>query len=162
MSSLSALVLLALVVAAPAHAADPVASSHACASVVEPAERLACYDAAFPPTAAEAVPMLTPEQEREQAVARFGLNRQQVEKREPERRRDEGPARIEDVVAGVSYPKSGGRVVTLDSGQVWLLTDAASKGHLSKGDAVVVRKAALGSYMLVTPARVALRAKRLN
>ena len=110
MSSFPALVLLALVVATSAQAADPGTASHACASVVEPAERLACYDAAFPPTAAEAAPMLTPEQEREQAVARFGLNRQQVEKREPERRREDGPARIEDVVAGVSYPKSGGRV----------------------------------------------------
>ena len=136
--------------------------SHPCATVTDPSERLACYDAAFPPATDTRSGAVDLESERTKALREFGLNKVQLRVREPERMRDVSPDRIEAKVARVGYRPTGERVVTLDSGQVWLLTEVTFKGHLRVGDPVVIRTAALGSYMLVTPGRVPLRARRIN
>jgi len=131
--------------------------SHACAGVAEPTERLACYDAAFPP-------LSDPEalaRAREKAVAEFGLSTDQLRERDPSRGRDE-PSRIEAAVAGLGQRADGLRVVTLDNGQVWVLTKVTSKGPLNVGDRVKIRAAALGTYMLVTPGGVPLRVRRMD
>lgn len=148
-------VVLTLTMTAGASAAESPAKSHPCATVADPTERLACYDAAFPP-AADA------ESERDRALREFGLNKAQLRVRDPERMRDVSPDRIEAGVARVDPRPTGERVVTLDSGQIWLLTEVTSKGQLRSGDRVVIRAAALGSYMLVTPGRVSLRARRIK
>lgn len=142
-----------------AFAAEPAGQSHPCATVVDPAERLICYDAAFPPGAET---RSQTEAQRLKALRDFGLRKVQVRSNEPERMRDIDPDRIEATVVGVSNRSTGERVVTLDSGQIWLLTEVTSKGHLKSGDRVVIRQAALSSYMLMTPSRVSLRARRIN
>lgn len=146
-------VVLSLTVTAGATAAE--SSAHPCTTVTDPTERLACYDAAFPP-AADA------QSERDKALREFGLNKAQLRVRDAEHKRDVWPNRIEATVARVSSRATGERVVTLDSGQVWLLTEVTSRGHLTSGDRVVIREAALGTYMLLTPKRVPLRARRIQ
>ncbi|HVR81110.1 MAG TPA: hypothetical protein VHF02_03330 [Luteimonas sp.] len=146
-------VVLSLTVTAGATAAE--SSAHPCTTVTDPTERLACYDAAFPP-AADA------QSERDKALREFGLNKAQLRVRDAENKRDVWPDRIEATVARVSSRATGERVVTLDSGQVWLLTEVTSRGHLTSGDRVVIREAALGTYMLLTPKRVPLRARRIQ
>lgn len=130
--------------------------SHSCAGVAGPTERLACYDAVFPP-------LSDPEalaQAKEKAVAEFGLSSSQLRERTPNHAPE--PSRIEAAVASLSQRSDGSRVVTLDNGQVWVLTKVTSKGPLNVGDRVKVRAAALGTYMLVTPGGVPLRVRRMD
>lgn len=154
--------LLALLLSLPpvgAVAGEP--QSHRCAAVVEPDARLACYDAAFPPAAGVRTQADQAEAQRTRSLADFGLDDRQLQARDPEAAA-RIPARIEARIASVAYRPTGERVVTLDNGQVWLLTEVSSKGNLDSGDPVVVRKAALGSYMLVTESRLSLRARRVR
>jgi hypothetical protein len=155
-------VVLAVVVTNSAIGAEPSVKAHACAAVTDPTQRLTCYDTAFPPVAGAKSGTVDLEAERERALREFGLNKVQLRVRDPERMREIAPDRIEAMVARVTNRPTGERVVTLDSGQIWLLTEVTSKGHLTSGDRVVIREAALGSFMLVTPKRVPLRAKRIK
>ena len=138
--------------------AAPQTAAHACAAVTAASERLACYDAAFPPVAG-AVDMAS---EKERALKEFGLNKSQLRDRDPDRMGVVAPDRIEGSVARVSVRPTGERVVTLESGQVWLLTEITMKGPLNIGDRVIIREAALGSHMLLTPKNIALRARRVQ
>lgn len=158
-TALRAPALLALFVAATqAAAAVPQTASHACASVAAASDRLACYDAAFPPVPG-AVDLAS---EREKALKDFGLNKSQLRDRDPDRMQVLAPDRIEGSVARLSVRPTGERLVTLDSGQVWLLTEVTMKGPLVIGDRVTIREASLGSHMLLTPKHIALRARRIQ
>lgn len=156
------LILLFLATSIDANAAEPSAASHPCTSIGVANERLACYDAAFPPTTTSHSEAVITEDKRTDQLQEFGLNGEQLRAHEPERKRDTRPDRIEAKVAVLSRRRSGERLITLDSGQVWLLTEITSKGPLHVGDPVTIRTAALGSFMLITPARVALRARRIE
>lgn len=155
-------IVLYLIITTCAVAAESSAQSHRCATVTEATERLACYDGAFPPPADARSSAVDIQSERDRALREFGLNKVQLRVREPERMRDVSPDRIEATVARVGSRPTGERVVTLDSGQVWLLTEVTSKGYLKSGDRVAIREAAMGTYMLVTPTRIALRARRIQ
>ena len=155
-------VLVALAMTTAAMAAESSGASHSCAMVVEPNERLACYDTAFPPASDARSGAIDVAAERAKALREFGLNKVQLSVREPERMRDITPDRIEAKVARVSARATGERVVTLDNDQIWLLTEVRSKGQLRSGDPIVVRTAALGTYMLVTAKGIALRARRIK
>jgi len=141
-------------------AAQAPATSHPCVAVIEASERLACYDAAFPPAANARGTAADMAAERDRTLREFGLNKVQLRVREPERMRVIAPDRIEATVARVGSRSTGERIVTLDNGQVWLLTEVTMKGQLRSGDRVTIRQAALGTYMLLTPKKIALRAKR--
>lgn len=155
---LRATACVALFLAVTQAVAAPQASSHACAAITAASERLACYDAAFPPVP-DAVDMAS---EKERALRDFGLNKSQLRDSDPERMRVVAPDRIEGSVARLNVRPTGERVVTLDSGQVWLLTEVTMKGQLRIGDRVTIREAALGSHMLLTPKNIALRARRIQ
>lgn len=136
------------------------AAGHPCAELRDAGERLACYDRAFPPAAGASAVVVDVEAERQQALRDFGLNRQQLRQKDPERMRDVTPGRIEAGVVRVSSTAEGKRVVTLDNDQAWLLTENTSRGDIRAGHRVTVREAALGTFMLVTQGGVALRARR--
>ncbi|MFU8820179.1 MAG: type VI secretion system-associated protein TagO [Gammaproteobacteria bacterium] len=178
MHGLSLAVLLIAIASSAAGAGDP---SHPCAAVDDATERLACYDRAFPRPAEAAAAAASEaahvvQQAPGRAVERapepkaaaatetaeeFGLSLTQLQARDPERvsTRIE---RIEATVTEVGYRPSGERVITLDNGQVWLQTEVTVRGPLRAGDAVAIRRAALGSFQLVTPGRVALRVRRIE
>ncbi|WP_152540961.1 hypothetical protein [Luteimonas huabeiensis] len=147
---------IALACAPAAICAHPIATaappaSHACAEVARAAERLACYDRAFPPS--EAARHAAAELARED----FGLpDRTGAPAAEPV------PERIEARVTRVTYADGGRRVVTLDNGQTWATTEGGSRGHVAEGDSVSVRTGALGGYLLRTPAGVSLRVRRVR
>lgn len=145
-----------------ATAAESSVKSHPCSSVTDPTERLACYDADSPPAAGARSGTIDLQAEREKALRAFGLNKAQLRVREPDRMRATSPDKIQATVAHVGFRPTGERVVTLDSGQVWLLTEVTLKGSLKSGDAIVIREGALGSYMLLTSKRIPLRARRIQ
>lgn len=155
-------VVLAVAVTGVASAAQSPGQSHPCAGIADASDRLGCYDAAFAPAAGAQPSAADLQSERDRALTEFGLNRVQLREREPERMRIVAPDRIEATIARMGSRPTGERVVTLDSGQVWLLTDVTTKGQLKRGDKVVIREAAMGSHMLLTPSRIPLRARRIQ
>ena len=123
-------VALTLATVTAAEATEPSAQGHPCTTVTDPGARLACYDAAFPPA------VVTPpgehiQAEREKQLGDFGLTKVQLRERDPERMGDVSPDQIEAAVARLGSRPTGERVVTLDSGQVWLLTEVTSRGYLT-------------------------------
>jgi len=153
-SSLAATALvLAGLLAAPATAQEA-GRGHPCADVVEPVERLACYDDAFPPAGAEVAAR--------KAVEEFGLDEPALRLRNPWRGRDNSPERIEAAVARVDYTASGAGVVVLDNGQTWVQTEVTSKGPIQQGDTVAIRKASFGTFMLTTPGGASHRVRRIR
>lgn len=130
--------------------------SHPCAAVVKPAERLACYDKTYPPSPA------VYEAAASKAVDEFGLAKSEAPLRNPEAGIEADPARIEGKVARVDHGAGGVRTITLEGGQMWVLAEATSRGHMVEGDVVTVRKGALGNYLMQTPAGVSLRVRRIR
>lgn len=136
-------------------AADPVAATHACASVVEPNVRLACYDAAFPVV----------EEVREAAAHRvereFGLSRAEIAARNPDPV-VEGvdPDRVEATIVDVVYGTRQERIFTLDNDQVWVQTDTSTRGRAVVGDKIEIQRGMMGNYTLRTPARVGIPVRR--
>jgi len=127
--------------------------SHPCAAMGQPAQRLACYDKAFPP----AVPLQ--EAVRERAQKDFGRQYAGPALELGQSKDVVDPDWIEGSIVKLEYA-NGKRVFTLDNGHVWTTVDAGSMGRAVQGDRVRVRKGALGSYVLQTPAGVGLRVRR--
>lgn len=140
--------------------AEPSGLAHPCAGIDESEARLACYDEAFGRPAG--VPDTDRRTDPEKAREEFGLSEAQLQTKDPKRARDKGPDSIEAIVARLAYQPGGERVVWLDNRQIWLQTEVTIRGTLTKGDKVRIRKAALGSHMLVTPDGVALRVRRIE
>ncbi|MHC9084941.1 hypothetical protein ACYX7E_07870 [Luteimonas sp. RIT-PG2_3] len=127
------------------------AASHSCAAVVERDARLECYDRSFPPD-----PQVR-QAEAEKATREFGLAP------EPRTRSEEhSPDRIEARIVKLAYGQRGERTLTLDNKQVWRIVEATSRGHMVEGDQVSVRKASMGSHLLISPGGVPLRAQRVR
>jgi hypothetical protein len=128
----------ALMICSQVHAAGPV---HRCAELGDDAERLACYDAEFgKPSAGAPTP----------APAAGGTPQK------PE------IASVKSVVAAVTHKRDGRFLVTLANGQIWEQSELESKASVEAGDAVTVRRASFGSYLLVTKAGIATRVKRVK
>lgn len=135
------------------NAAAEQAATHPCASVVDVVQRLACYDRTFPPTAETRAQMVS------KARGEFGLDRDAGRKQAALAQTVAEPQDIESVLARLDYNGSP-RTFTLDNGQVWVQTDGVGSGNVKVGETVRIRKAMLGSYMLVMPSGVAVRVKR--
>lgn len=126
-------------------------------------ERLACHDAAHPPIVAGARPLTRGQGTAGEPDTRhFGLSGSMLAAQGLDCTCDRAPEQIGAVVTDLSYRSAGQRVITLDNGQVWMQTESSGLGHVAVGDRVVVRKAALGSFLLITPARVSLRVRRID
>jgi hypothetical protein len=150
-STLPAIVLL-ISASMSSVAAAPLAT-HACARVVAPTQRLACYDRAFPP--AHAVQAEASEQ-----VRTFGLRpRQDPAERIAE---DARAKSIASQIVSVGSDRDGERVFTLNNGQVWRQTESSVLGLARTGDAITIRAGSFGSYLLITPGGVPLKVKRIR
>jgi len=90
----------------------------------------------------------------------FGFTAAQIRSQNSEVADVEAPASITSAVAAVETRASGKFVVSLANGQVWRQVEVNERARLEKGDAVTIRKAALSSYLLVTPNGVATRVRR--
>ena len=72
------------------------------------------------------------------------------------------PDSITAKVATVAHRITGELVVILNDGQVWVQIDSETKGRVSEGEEVTIRKATLGSYFLVTPNHILVRVRRVK
>jgi hypothetical protein len=185
----AALILMATAATAAAPSNDDMAR---CAVIPAPDSRLACYDALahrpadkMPSAAAKSTPALAPTpvpapttvaapttaaapaaaaaaaaQAPVSAAAiaadpkNFGLTPAQ------QHTADLGPKSITAHISIVSSDQVGRTLVVLDSGETWTVMD--NDGRLSSGDAVTIKRAALGSFLMLTPSNHSYRVRRLK
>jgi hypothetical protein len=142
--------------------------------------RLACYDsifgrpaataprvapaAAVPEAGAVAVPTAAAPTAAAAANAEtdFGLTEAAKRARQPEESAERLPESISGTVARVARQPAGEFVVTLENGQVWTQLQVDARARVAVGDTVVIKKAALGSHLLVTANRYATRVRRVK
>jgi hypothetical protein len=151
-------------VAAPGEAAAPAAGAPAAAgpgamsgtaarsSGATPAAPVAQPDAAGPAAtgqAASAARSANPDD-----PANFGLTRQQL-KAVPA-----GPSSIKATVSQITEDRLSHVYLVLDNGQTWHFTEQDPR--VRPGDTVTIKRAALGSFLMMTPSRHSYRVERLN
>jgi hypothetical protein len=122
-----------------------------CAAIAAADERLACYDA-LAKGKSSAARAASADARSESADASFGAVRRKLPPK------PQGPEMITAVVAKVSMDRLGTVSVSLDNGQSWTFHDPDAL--LSSGDAVTIRRAALGSFLMTTPSRHTYRVQR--
>lgn len=164
-----------LALAALASAQSPVdmaAALKACATIGAPTERLACYDQlakrhapssitapasvgiAAPTPAPSAAPTPAPPSPAVTPKESFGLYA--AEHPSPQKTDSSHTAKIIEI--GMS--SSGRPTVTLEGGELWEL-DAADP-LLADGNSVIIKRAALGSFLMMTPSGRTHRVHRLH
>jgi hypothetical protein len=165
--------------AAPGDGASLPEPLRACATHKSDRDRLKCYDeqmaalgvtraaplAATPPAAtppAAASPPHAAISTPKSADAEFGMSEAQRKKK----REAEAPAEkkasgtMASQVKTVSKRLDGTLTVELDNGQVWQGTERVPELVLKAGDAVSIRPASMGSYLLSNGSGYALRVSR--
>lgn len=164
--------LLGLVVwISSGHAADG-ASPQQCATIDDDRQRLACYDGIYRapagPVAAAGAGATVAAEAATTAVPPapvapsddFGLTEAAKRARDPELAKETMPESITATVAAVGRRPAGELIVTLENGQVWTQVSVDQRARVAAGDSVTIRRAALGSFMLVTQSRYATRVRR--
>jgi hypothetical protein len=126
---------------------------HPCANVRDNTDRLACYDQAFGKPAKSAP--APPEQ-------KFGLPEKEVPRKGDQSRENAAKDSVAAAVQSLSRQRDGKFIVTLDNAQVWAQSEINSQADVAVGDAVTVRRGALGSYLLVTKDGIATRVRRVK
>lgn len=172
------LLLAAVLLAPQAVRAD---EPRRCAALDDDRARLACYDSIFGRPAAPA-PVDAPAGAAPAAAgavagtvaaapaaatatnpeADFGLTEAAKRAREPEESRERFPESISGTVAKVARQPAGELVLTLENGQVWTQVQVDARARVAVGDTVTIKKAALGSHLLVTENRYATRVRRVK
>ena len=169
-------VLLPLAFAALAAQAASSDAPQRCAEIGDDFARLACYDAIFRKPVASAASTAVPAAAAAPAAATgtaaasaatnpeadFGLTEAAKRARDPQKAQQEMPESITGAVAAVGRRPAGELTVTLENGQVWTQVMVDQRARVAVGDTVTIKKAALGSHLLVTQGRYATRVQRVK
>ena len=99
---------------------------------------------------------------RADAEADFGLTEADKRALDPERAEKTQLTSIKATVASVTRRPTKELVVTLENGQVWVQSESVTHVTLKVGDVVTIRRASLGSHMLIAPNRAAMRVRRIR
>lgn len=151
--------LLAGVATAGEPAARIPAELRSCVAIKRNTERLACFDRGI---SALLDPGGTAAQAETSAESSFGLFAQAPTQSSPD-----DPARgqldtLEARVAAIHTSADGSAVLTLDNDQSWRQISGSATLLLKVGDPVVIRRAALGSFLLATPNGRSAKVKRVR
>lgn len=149
-----------------------------CTEIASDLERLACYDQAFgrraqsnadarstAPTvggAVAAITAVTAVDPAMKAQREFGLSETGRRALDENKVAPPAPESLIARLQSVSQRPTGEQVFSLDNGQIWLATESGRAARVQPGDEVTVRKGALGSYLLVTPKKVATHVRRIK
>lgn len=71
-----------------------------------------------------------------------------------------GPESIKAVVSQVTEDRRNNVSLVLDNGQTWAFIEPDPR--VRPGDTVTIKRAALGSFLMLTPSRRSYRVERLN
>ncbi|MCS6947036.1 MAG: hypothetical protein NZM12_05410 [Steroidobacteraceae bacterium] len=150
--------------AATARSDELPAALRACVGERQPERRLACFDrevgkliAATEAATPGAAASMTPEQQ-------FGYADTAAAKAAARKMKRSGTelTELRATVKALGRQPHGQWVVTLDNGQVWVQKSLDSRFVLEIGDAVTIKKAALGSFLLVGPGGGSTRVSRVR
>ncbi len=145
-----------------------------CKTIPDDPTRWACYDEVFgKPVGAGAQPLpaaagASAGAAHEQTAvpanpqAEFGLSDAARRARASETARESFPDSVSATVTKVGWRPSEEMILTLADGQVWVQLEPDTRAKVKAGDTVTIKRAALGSYLLVTPSGMATRVKRLK
>jgi Protein of unknown function (DUF3121). len=144
-----------------------------CADIAVDIDRLACYDRRFPPSArsspapATTSPSRAADPATHEAAAAVGADaRRDFGLSEADKRRHQGlPTDADSIsvtIQSISRRLTGEQVFETTEGQVWVEIEATSHVRLKPGETVTIRRAALGSYVLVTSKRAGTKVRRSN
>lgn len=133
-----------------------------CASIEADSERLICYDglahraasthaSSTPLTSVAQQQVLQPPPIDDEKV--FGLSK-------PTTPQARGLDNVRAIVDQISSDAAGNVYVHLDNNQLWIFNDPSY--FLRKGDAIVITRAALKSFLMATPSRRSYRVRRLE
>jgi|KBSMisStandDraft_5_1062788.scaffolds.fasta_scaffold21728_3 hypothetical protein len=131
-------------------------AQHPCAHLRNDTERLACYDQAFgKPAAAAAATAAAPQEQ-------FGFTEKELARNTGQSAVSAAAESVTAAITSLVRRHDGKFVVTLDNAQVWAQSEFNSQADVEIGDSVTVRRGALGSYLLVTKAKIGTRVKRVK
>jgi hypothetical protein len=71
-----------------------------------------------------------------------------------------GPSTIQARISKVVDSRTGHGYVVLDNGQTWMLTDQDEDARLGAGDLVTIKRASLGSFLMLTPSKRSYHVRR--
>lgn len=164
---------LALVLCAATAAAADEAPAESCRTVADDAQRLACYDRAYPPQAKQsggAAPAAVPPAPSPDAAPdppltaedRFGREAAiEHEEREREKRAERELGELRAHVKDINRRSDGLMTITLDNDQVW--QQVRPDGfRLKPGDSIRIEPASLGSYMMWGDSKRPTRVSRVR
>jgi hypothetical protein len=100
--------------------------------------------AATPPAAGSADP---------NDPAKFGLTQRQL-------KTPEGPSSIKAIVSQITEDRLNNVSLVLENGQTWTFIEPDPR--VRPGDTVTIKRAALGSFLMITPSRRSYRVERQN
>lgn len=90
----------------------------------------------------------------------FGLS--EVDKRARKPSAEPELASITSTLSRISSRPTGELLLTLSDGQVWTQVQTDASFRAREGDTVTIRKASLGSFMMIGPDRIATRVRRVK
>jgi hypothetical protein len=134
---------------APAPSAPPAFAPTAASPAASPAAS-AATPAAAPGSAASPGTPAAPVSD----ARNFGLTPAQVQVA------PKGPASVQAHVENIISNRVGRAYVVLDNGQTWIFVDADDDARLRPGDTVTIKKASLGSFLMVTPSKHSYHVRR--
>jgi len=135
--------------ATSASAADDLST---CAGINDDSARLTCYDDLAG----------RPRSHAPKGAADFGVTEELKRRRDPEAWSAARPESITRTVKSVGRNASDRLVVTMEDGQVWLQIETKSHVPVRPGDVVVIKRAAMGTFMMLTPGSVSTRVRRVQ
>lgn len=130
------------------------AAPAAAASASAPATAPAPVRAAAPAPASAPVPAAAPAPAAADDPRNFGLTPAQVRATPP------GPQSIQARVTKISRNRFGSAYLVLDNGQTWSYTDEDSR--VGPGDLVTIKRAMLGSFLMITPSKRSYHVERVQ
>lgn len=146
-----------------------------CAGIAAPDARLACYDtlAGRPADRTVTATPLVPAASTVPAAAvpavsspvgdprNFGLSEAQLQKQAQPHAAPQAPTAIQAHIVKIIDNRIGRALLVLDNGQTWGFVDADFKdAQLNPGDPVTIKRASLGSFLMLTQSKHSYHVRR--
>jgi len=128
--------------------------AYACRSIADATERVACYDRAIDEilAAEQQGRFVAVDRGRVEAVEReaFGFDLPSIASLLPGRGADDNLQRLELEVERVVTLGDGRKLFVMTDGQRWLQVEGEAAHNVRAGDAITIRRAALGTFLLTS------------
>jgi len=154
--------LAAALLVATVHAEVGVHDAATCRAITDAAVRLECYDKLFAADATATAQIAAPAATAPPTIAaepgtHFGYRGNAAATAAPDE-----PKSLSFVVERVDQRPDSEFIVTFENGQVWQQVELNTRIELHHGDRVVIRKAALSSFLLTAPNGLSTHVKRIR